>query len=113
MEQMKREISSINVDAAVAKRQLEEKEIPGTGKTTEKELVYNVGVPVQDYMSQILRPQDWSKALRPPSCIRDSTQLREPVPLLADGIPGVNRYSGVGTMLPKFAYTEEYDPKYY
>ena len=54
MEQMKREISSINVDAAVAKRQLEEKEIPGTiGKTTEKEVVDKVGVPVQDYMSQI------------------------------------------------------------
>jgi len=115
MEQLKRQLSNINVDAAVAKRELEENAIPGTlGNTREKELVHNVGVPVQDYMSQILRPQDWSRALRPPSCIRDSTQLREPVPLLADGIPSsIHKYSGVGTILPKFAYTEEYDPKYY
>ena len=64
MEQLKRQLSNINVDAAVAKRELEEKAIPGTlGNTSEKELVHNVGVPVQDYMSQILRPKIGQKHL--------------------------------------------------
>ena len=33
------------------------------GNTSEKEREVRLGVPVQDYMSQILRPKDWSKAL--------------------------------------------------
>ena len=84
------------------------------GKVEPQDMVYNVGVPVEDYMKQIIRPQDWSRALRPPSCIRDSTQLVEPVALLAQGIPSnVHEFRGVGTILPKFAYTETYDPKFY
>ncbi len=84
------------------------------GKVEPQDMVYNVGVPVQDYMKQIIRPQDWSRALRPPSCIRDATQLVEPVALLSQGIPSnAYEFRGVGTILPKFAYTETYDPKFY
>ena len=84
------------------------------GKIEPQDMVYNVGVPVEDYMKQIIRPQDWSRALRPPSCIRDSTQLVEPVAILDQGIPSnVHEFRGVGTILPKFAYTEVYDPKFY
>jgi hypothetical protein len=84
------------------------------GKVEPQDMVYNVGVPVEDYMKQIIRPQDWSRALRPPSCIRDSTQLVEPVAILDQGIPSnVHEFRGVGTILPKFAYTEVYDPKFY
>ena len=84
------------------------------GKVEPQDMVYNVGVPVEDYMKQIIRPQDWSRALRPPSCIRDSTQLIEPVAILDQGIPSnVHEFRGVGTILPKFAYTEVYDPKFY
>ena len=55
-----------------------------------------------------------SRALRPPSYIRDSTQLVEPVALLDKGIPSnAYEFRGVGTILPKFAYTETYDPKFY
>ena len=36
------------------------------GKVEPQDMVYNVGVPVEDYMKQIIRPQDWSRALRPP-----------------------------------------------
>ena len=115
MQELKRELSSINVEEGGSQRTIDSEQIQGTiGDISPKELVYNVGVPIQDYMSQIIRPQDWSKALRPPSCIRDSTQLKEPVALLTDGIPsGAFRYDGVGTILPKFAYTEEYNPQYY
>ena len=83
-------------------------------KIEPQDMVYNVGVPIQDYMTQIIRPQDWTKALTPPSCLRDSTQINEPVAILDRGIPSnVHKFNGVGTVLPKFAYTEAYDPKYY
>ena len=84
------------------------------GKIEPQDMVYNVGVPVEDYMKQIIRPQDWSRALRPPSCIRDSTQLVEPVAILDRGIPpNVHEFHGGNSKLPKFAYTEVYDPKFY
>jgi surface protein len=84
------------------------------GKVEPQDMVYNVGVPVGDFMKQIIRPQDWSRALRPPSCIRDSTQLVEPVAILDQGIPSnVHEFRGGSKTLPKFAYTEVYDPKFY
>ena len=84
------------------------------GKVEPQDMVYSVGVPVGDFMKQIIRPQDWSRALRPPSCIRDSTQLVEPVAILDQGIPpNVHEFRGGSKTLPKFAYTEVYDPKFY
>jgi hypothetical protein len=81
--------------------------------TANKDLVYNVGVPLRNYMSQIIRPENWNKKLNPPVCLNTGIQLNKPVELVSGGASGAFQFQGVGTILPKFAYTEEYDPKYY
>tara|TARA_B100000123_G_scaffold254098_1_gene215572 strand:- start:209 stop:601 length:393 start_codon:yes stop_codon:yes gene_type:complete len=49
-----------------------------------------------------------------PRCIPQKQCMEQPVSLISGGNPGsVYNYSGVGSLLPKFAYTELYDPSYY
>ena len=75
-----------------------------------KDLVYNVGAPAKNYMTDIIRPNEVADR----SCIKDRRFPREPVEVLASGTPaGAYEFHGVGTMLPKFAYTEVYNDKYY
>jgi len=75
-----------------------------------KDLVYNVGAPAKNYMTDIIRPNEVADR----SCIKDRRFPKEPVEVLSSGTPaGAYEFSGVGTMLPKFAYTEVYNDKYY
>jgi hypothetical protein len=78
-----------------------------------KDIVYNVGVPLRNYMSQIIRPENWNKKLNPPVCLDTGVHLNKPVSLVSDGASGAYQFQGVGTILPKFAYTEEYDAQFY
>ena len=51
---------------------------------------------------------------RTPSCIPQNNCLNQPVAILDQGVPsGAWEYRGVGTILPKFSFTERYDPKFY
>ena len=75
-----------------------------------KDLVYNVGAPAKNYMTDIIRPN----LVVERSCLKDRRFPKEPVEVLASGTPaGAYEFSGVGTMLPKFAHTEVYNDKYY
>ena len=75
-----------------------------------KDLVYNVGAPAKNYMTDIIRPNPVSER----KCLQDRNFPKEPVEVLASGTPaGAYEFQGVGTMLPKFAYTEVYNDKYY
>ena len=84
------------------------------GKIEPEDMVYNVGVNIEEYMKQIIRPQDYTKVLNPPTCLRDNVQLKGPVSVPGKGNPSsVYEFRGVGTLLPKFAYKDAHDPKYY
>ena len=49
----------------------------------------------------------------PPKCL-PQTPPNAPVAIIPGGNPGsVLNYTGVGSIMPKFAYTELYDPQYY
>ena len=75
-----------------------------------KDLVYNVGAPAKNYMTDIIRPNPVAER----SCLKDRRFPREPVEVLSSGTPaGAYEFQGIGTMLPKFAYTEVYNDKYY
>ena len=75
-----------------------------------KDLVYNVGAPAKNYMTDIIRPNPVSER----KCLQDRNFPKEPVEVLASGAPaGAYEFQGIGTMLPKFAYTEVYNDKYY
>ena len=75
-----------------------------------KDLVYNVGAPAKNYMTDIIRPN----LVVERSCLKDRRFPKEPVEVLASGTPsGAYEFQGIGTMLPKFAYTEVYNDKYY
>jgi hypothetical protein len=51
---------------------------------------------------------------RPPKCIPQTKCNDQPVGIINGGSPGsVLNYTGVGSIMPKFAYTELYDPQYY
>ena len=84
------------------------------GNIKPEDMVYNVGVPIEEYMKQLIRPHEYKKVLNPPTCLRDSIKLKEPVSAPADGnTSNVHQFHGIGTKLPKFAFKEVYDPKYY
>ena len=84
------------------------------GNIKPEDMVYNVGVPIEEYMKQLIRPQEYKKVLNPPTCLRDSIKLKEPVSAPAEGnTSNVHQFHGIGTKLPKFAFKEVYDPKYY
>ena len=75
-----------------------------------RDRVHNVGAPVKSFMTDILRPNPVSQR----NCLKDRRFPREPVEVLAQGTPaGAYEFHGVGTMLPKFAYTEVYNDNYY
>ena len=75
-----------------------------------KDLVYNVGSPAKNYMTDIIRPTPVNER----ACLKDRRFPKEPVEVLASGTPaGAYEFHGVGTMMPKFAYTEVYSDKYY
>ena len=51
---------------------------------------------------------------QPPKCIPQTKCQDQPVGIIPGGTPGsVLNYTGVGSIMPKFAYTELYDPQYY
>ena len=50
----------------------------------------------------------------PQKCIPQKNGPNQPVAIIPGGNPGsVLNYTGVGSIMPKFAYTELYDPQYY
>jgi len=52
--------------------------------------------------------------INPPRCVPQKQCMEQPVGIMFGGTPGsVVNYTGVGSMLPKFAYSELYDPQYY
>jgi hypothetical protein len=75
-----------------------------------RDRVHNVGVPVKNFMTHIIRPTPVAER----NCLKDRRFPREPVEVLSQGTPaGAYEFQGVGTMLPKFAYTEVHNDNYY
>jgi hypothetical protein len=75
-----------------------------------RDRVHNVGAPVKNFMTDIIRPNPVSER----NCLKDRRFPREPVEVLSQGTPaGAYEFQGVGTMLPKFAYTEVQNDNYY
>lgn len=76
-------------------------------------VMYDSGVPIQDFMTKIIRPKDLNMPLIPPSCIKDSRYIHNPVAVLTDNNVLKDAYHFEGKKkLPEYAYTEKININY-